>query len=187
MGAFWCHRAPTSVTLRECCMWSLTVVRPFIRVSYTAIYRKPSNQSDRVVHNWPYTTDPGRRSHTPTRASRQPRTNQHVSRQQLGGRGMRASSRPRPWLVSPGRGQNWAPRKPRIKIGTRGTTRNCRFFPLTLKYAPECFEVLLCRSFIQFVAIRPASCIRIPSIRSAPIQSSWEVRAKGKLRPPNIM
>ena len=146
MGAFWCHRAPTSVTLRECCMWSLTVVRPFIRVSYTAIYRKPSNQSDRVVHNWPYTTDPGRRSHTPTRASRQPRTNQHVSRQQLGGRGMRASSRPRPWLVSPGRGQNWAPRKPRIKIGTRGTVDSSPLHWNTLQSASKCYCAVLLSS-----------------------------------------
>ena len=68
--------------------------------------------------DWP--TDPGLRSRTPTRASRQPRTNQHVSRQQLGGHGVCASSRPRPWLVSLWRGQDWAARKPRIKIGTRG-------------------------------------------------------------------
>jgi len=36
---------------------------------------------------------------------------------------------------------------------------------------PECFEVLLCLSFIQSVAIRPAFCIRITSIRRPPIQS----------------
>ena len=111
-----CHRAPTSV------------VRPFIRQWSTAICRETiqSGLSDcRVVYHatdrTQLTNCPGLRSRTPTTASRQPRTNQHVSRQQLGGRGICASSRTRPWLVSLRRGQNWAPRKPRIKIGTRGS------------------------------------------------------------------
>ena len=116
-----CHRAPISVTLWECSIWPLAVVRPFIRQWSTAICRETiqSELSDcRVVYN---ATDRRLRSRTPARASQQPRTNQHVSRQQLGGRDICASSRPRPWLVSLGRGQNWAPRKPRIKIGTRGS------------------------------------------------------------------
>jgi len=49
-----CHRAPISVTLWECSIWPLAVVRPFIRQWSTAICRETiqSELSDcRVVYN----------------------------------------------------------------------------------------------------------------------------------------
>ena len=111
-------RRPLYVTLREC---RVIVDRGSALYSCSEARRYAGNDTVNPSCRAQLTLGWGRV--LPRSVSRQPRTNQHVSRQQLGGRGIRASSRPRPSLVSPGRGQNWAPvpRKPRIKIGTRGT------------------------------------------------------------------